>query len=207
MTKVVFFGASSVEGSGASTPERRFTSILAQAMGWDEVNLGIGGTPVAGRSDDGELVDENSGIARVPDVLDAKPDLVFILYGANDFVQSVPLGDPGQFRQGTFFWDFDTLLRGLLWEVKPEQIILSTLVYRADGQTPNGQGLTLADYNKVIQELGVRHHIRVLDAATESGISQENFAALSADDAHLNDAGYARLAAFYSSALHEERSQ
>lgn len=200
MTKAVFFGASSVEGAGASDPEKRFTTLVAQTLGWEEVNLGIGGTTVVGRDEEGQVTDENSGLGRVPDVLEVRPDVVLILYGANDFGQGVPLGDPDEFRQGTFASDYDTMLRGLLYVLHTGQIVLSTCQYRADAGTPNAQGLTLPDYNRVIQTLGERNGLRVLDAYSESGIGPDNWPQFSADDAHLNDAGYERLAAFF---IHE----
>ena len=122
------FRASSVEGAGASSPERRFSSIVCRALGWREVNLGLGGTTVTGRDDAGQVVDLTSGIGRVPEVLEAKPDHVLILYGANDFAQSRPLGEPRLFRQGTFFWDYNTMIRGLLDGLEPEQISVSTVI-------------------------------------------------------------------------------
>ena len=201
MTKAVFYGASSVEGAGASSPERRFSAIVSRAMGWEEVNLGIGGTTVTGRDDSGQVVALDSGIGRVPEVLDAAPDLVFILYGANDFAQSCPLGEPRLFRQGTYFWDYDTMIRGLLEGLKPEQVVLSTCQYRADAETPNALGLTLADYNRVIREAGERYSLCTMDAYSESGINKGNWAQFSADDAHLNDTGYQVLGAFFAESL------
>ncbi len=199
MTKIVFYGSSTTEGAGASSPDKRFSTIVCRALGWEEVNLGIGGTTVVGRDNEGQVTDENSGLARVPFVLDAEPDLVLILYGANDFNQSQPLGDSTHFQQGTFFWDFDTMLRGLLDGLEPEQIVLSTLLFSAPNPTP--PGAALAEYNAVIFEMGRRYGLRVLDAFAESGIDARNFAALSSDDIHLNDAGYQRLAAFFIDAL------
>ncbi len=197
MIKAVFFGASSVEGAGASDPEHRFSSIVAHTLGWEEINLGIGGTTVTGRDDEGQIIDEYSGVGRVDDVLNAHPDVALISYGANDFGQGRPLGDIGRFRQGTFFWDYDTMLRGLLFQLDPAQIVLSTCQYRGDALTPNAQGLTLPDYNRVVLQMGERHGLRALDAYTDSGIGPQNWDALSADVGHLNDAGYERLAAFY----------
>ncbi len=207
MTKAVFLGASSVEGVGASSPERRYSSIVSRVLGWEEINFGIGGTTVTGRDDEGQVVALDSGIGRVPDVIEAQPDIVFIHHGANDFAQSVPLGEPLRFRQGTFFWDYDTMLRGLLDALEPPQFFLSTLLYRADGETPNAQGLTLADYNRVIREAGERYGLCVLDAAAGAGIDAGNWAQFGADDAHLNDTGYEILAAFYTESINKHLCQ
>jgi lysophospholipase L1-like esterase len=201
MTKAVFFGASSVEGAGASNPERRYASIVSRALGWTEINLGIGGTTVAGRDDTGQVIDLDSGIGRLPDVIEAQPDIVFIHFGANDFARSIPLGEARQFRQGTFFWDYDTMLRGLLDSMEPNQIYLSTLLYRRDSETPNEQGLLLEDYNVVIRDAAERYNLCLLDAATGAGITGANWAEYSADDGHLNDAGYERVAAYYTEGI------
>jgi lysophospholipase L1-like esterase len=201
MTKAVFFGASNVEGVGASEPAKRWASITAHTLGWEEINLGIGGTTVTGRDDTGQVTDENSGLGRVTDVLDAHPDVVLISYGANDFGQSKPLGTPDRFVQGTFFWDYDTMLRGLLYTLVPGQVVLSTAQYRSDAEVPNAQGLTLADYNHAIQQISERHGVRVLDPYTDAEIDARNWPMLSADDIHLNDTGHERLAAFYIDAL------
>ncbi len=201
MTKAVFFGASSVEGVGASSPERRWSSITAQALGWEEINLGLSGTTVTGRDDAGQVTDEDSGLGRVTDVLDAQPDVVVISYGANDFAQGRPLGTLERFRQGTFLWDYDTMLRGLLFQLHPGQVVLSTAQYRADAETPNAEGLVLPDYNRVIAQVGERNGVLVLDPYADAGIDARNWPQLSADDAHLNDDGHERLAAFYIEAL------
>jgi lysophospholipase L1-like esterase len=175
MTKAVFYGASTVEGTGASTPEKRFTSVLCQTLGWQEINLGIGGTTMTGRDDKGMIVDEESGIGRVPDILHAAPDIVVILYGANDFAQSRPLGDPSQFRQGTFYWDYDTVIRGLIENLQ------------------------------AIRQLSERYSLRLADVYANAGIDRRNFPALSADEAHLNDDGHQRLAAFFIECLQMDR--
>ena len=205
MIKAAFFGASTVAGDGASAPEKRFTSLICRTLGWQEINLGIGGTTMTGRDAQGQIADEESGIGRVPDVLHAAPTVLIILYGANDFGASKPLGDPEKFQQGTFFWDYDTALRGLIENLPDTKIVLATLAYRADADTPNALGLTLEDYNAMVRRLAERYDLALADAYTHAGIDGKNFAALSADEAHLNDDGHQRLAAFFIECLQTDR--
>ena len=205
MMKAVFFGASTVEGAGASAPEKRFSSLVCRTLGWDEINLGIGGTTMTGRDERGMVVEDESGIGRVPDILHAAPAWVVILYGANDFAQSKPLGDPEKFQQGTFFWDYDTVLRGLIENLPDAQILLMTLAYRADAETPNALRLLLQDYNNAIRRLADRYNLRLADAWESAGIDRRNFAGLSADEAHLNNDGHQRLAAFMIECLNTDR--
>ncbi len=205
MTKAAFFGASTAEGAGASSPDKRFSALICQTLGWEEINLGIGGTTMTGRDDKGMIMDEESGIGRVPDVLHAAPDRVIILYGANDFGAGKPLGDAQKFQQGTFLWDYDTVLRGLIENLPDAQVILSTLVYRADAETPNALGLVLEDYNGVVRHLADRYGLKMADSWVHSGVNAGNFAELSADESHLNDEGHQRLAAFFIECLQTDR--
>ncbi len=205
MTKAVFFGASSVEGVGASSPDKRFSSVICRTLGWEEINLGIGGTTMTGRGDDGLIADEESGIGRVPDILHAAPNVVLISYGANDFVQSCPRGELGRFQPGTYVSDYDTVLRGLIENLPDAKIVPATCQYRADGETPNDLGLVLEDYNEGVRQLAERYNLELADAYRKSGISAGNFASLSADEAHLNDDGYQRLAAFLIECLQTDR--
>ncbi len=199
MTKAVFFGASVVEGVGASVPGRRFSTMACGVMGWEEVNLGLAGTCVTGRDADGQVLDENSGLGRVPDVLEVKPDLVVVLHGGNDFAQGIPIGDPAQFQQGTFLWDYDTMARGLLFELQPAQVVLMTIPARHGAQTPNAAGLTLADYNQAVQNVGARYGLRVLDTFADAGLDPA--ADYTDDGVHPNDAGHQCLAAFLIQAM------
>lgn len=205
MTKAVFFGASTVQGDGASSPDKRFSTLICRTLGWEEINLGIGGTTMTGRDDKGMITDEESGIGRIPDILHATPDIVIILHGANDFAQGKPLGEQDKFQQGTFLWDYDTAVRGLIENLPDAQVVLSTLVYRADAETPNALGLTLEDYNGVVRCLADRYGLKLADAGANAGIDARNFAALSADEAHLNDDGHQRLAAFFIECLQTDR--
>ena len=85
------------------------------------------------------------------------------------------------------------------------QIAVSTLAYRADAETPNARGLTLEDYNGAIRHLSERYSLRLVDVYANGGIDRRNFAALSADDAHLNDDGHQRLAGFFIECLQLDR--
>ena len=205
MTKAVFFGASSVEGVGASSLDKRFSSVICETLGWEEINLGLSGTTMTGRGDDGLIADEESGIGRVPDILHAAPDVVLISYGANDFASSCPLGELSRFQPGTYVSDYDTVLRGLIENLPKTKVVLATCQYRADGETPNDFGLVLEDYNEGVRQLGERYRLETADVYRKSGIDAGNFAKLSADEAHLNDDGYQRLAAFLIECLQTER--
>ena len=75
---IVAFGDSLVTGVG-STREGGFVAILSQRLQKPIFNLGVVGDTT------------QDALARLPDVLREKPDVVIILLGGNDAIQRVPL--------------------------------------------------------------------------------------------------------------------
>lgn len=183
-------------GEGASSPARRFSTIVAGALGWQEVNLGRPASPVTGRDADGQVTDEDSGLGRVPDVLDTEPDRVIILYGDEDFRLSRPLGNTETFQQGTFTWDFDTLLRGLMLVLAPDAVTVVTLPRLPGAEQPNALGLIVPDYNDRMAWAARREGARLLDAWANSGITADNLHQNYHELGLLNDPGHECLAAF-----------
>jgi lysophospholipase L1-like esterase len=201
MKRVVFYGSSTIEGMGVPNPERRVSSIVAKMLGWEEVNLGVSGSMVAGRDQIGHILNYDSGVIRVPDVLEARPELVVILYGSNDFGNGIPIGSETEFQEGTFYSDYDSMIRGLLGPLKPQQIVISTCQFRSDAETPNAVDCKLTDYNDVIKAIGMKYSLLVLDPYFEAEIEPQGFAKLAADEIHLNEAGCEKLAAYFITAM------
>ncbi|XVX20475.1 SGNH/GDSL hydrolase family protein [Actinomycetota bacterium] len=85
----VFLGDSFAAGVGASTPERRFTTLLSQRFGWKEQDLAHPGTGYL--KSGGPAVCNGSPCqgfaALIPSVEKLKPALVIITGGANDLGQ------------------------------------------------------------------------------------------------------------------------
>lgn len=75
-----FLGGSITEGTGASTPAMRYSSLLTETLGkcipelkFTEINAGVGGTPSA------------LGLFRLKsEVLDNSPDMLFVEFAVND---------------------------------------------------------------------------------------------------------------------------
>ena len=85
--RAVFIGDSYTRGTGASSPALRWTSLVAVARGWQEQNLGLGGTgylTTAGVKGCGQ-----ASCPSYPDVVDeavaAEPEIVVVGGGQNDF--------------------------------------------------------------------------------------------------------------------------
>lgn len=84
---VVFIGDSYTQGTGASSEATRWASLVATAQGWDEVNLGRGGTGYVTTSDVngcGEAYCPNYQ-EMVGEAVSANPDVVVVAGGQNDF--------------------------------------------------------------------------------------------------------------------------
>lgn len=75
-TRVAFYGDSYTLGTGASSPERRWSSIVSADRGWREFNPSQNGLGFVNHRDD---------FADLPDLIIADhPDLVIITLGLND---------------------------------------------------------------------------------------------------------------------------
>lgn len=82
-----FLGDSYTHGTGASSPAKRWTSIVAAKEGWQEVNDGEGGTgyvATSGVEGCGQTVCP-AYADRVSDLVKQQPDVVVVAGGQNDF--------------------------------------------------------------------------------------------------------------------------
>jgi lysophospholipase L1-like esterase len=82
----VFLGDSYTEGLGASVPERRWSTLVAGELGWEEANRGVSGTGYHTSAGDAEYQ------GRVGQVLEDEPQVVVVSGGQNDF--GTYAGDP-----------------------------------------------------------------------------------------------------------------
>jgi hypothetical protein len=188
---IAFFGASYVAGSGLDDRSARFSTVVASTLDSNETNLGLDGSLVIGRDDNGMLISDTSGIARTPDAIDSAADKLIILYGEDDWKNSGEPGGSEHFRQGTFLWDYDTIVRGLIDAHEPEQIVLVT-VPAADYSTVNAASLPIDAYNKHIRSTAAKYSLTLIDPATETPelLSPDDFDA----EGNLNPSGHLKLA-------------
>lgn len=184
--RVVFFGSSTTEGSGATSPDRRWTAIVARRLGWTELNRGLSRSTLTnlGRK-------TPSGEERWQDALAGEPpDVVFVMYGANDVLAHVPLGDretPGTFRHAA------AAVVGGIRELLPHAVLVVC--------TPQpGRALTerRAPYDLALAEAAAAAGAIFLPA--DAAFPVERLGELAADRIHLNDRGHAALADFVAGA-------
>ncbi|WP_242371741.1 MULTISPECIES: SGNH/GDSL hydrolase family protein [Anaeromyxobacter] len=192
--QVIFFGSSTTAGTGASRPERRWTTLLARHAGWSEVNEGLPGstlTDVTGRpAPSGELrwrALAGSGL---------RPGVVVVMYGANDAIAGVPLGEadaPGTFRHAAA-----SVLRGLRAAFPRAVLVVCTPQpgRRLDRARRAPYDAALADEARAVGAVVVRG---------DEAFAPEALPRFAADTIHLNDAGHAALAAYVERALLDAR--
>jgi lysophospholipase L1-like esterase len=184
--RVVFFGSSTTEGSGATTPDRRWTTLVARRLGWIELNRGLSRSTL---TDLGGAVP--SGEARWREALAGEPaDVVFVMYGANDVVAHVPLGDPA--TPGTFRHAAATTLRGM------RALLPHAILVVCTPQPGRALSARRAPYDLALAEAAAGVGAIFVPAGT--AFPEERLAELAADRIHLNDRGHAALAEFVAGA-------
>lgn len=181
--RVLFFGSSTTAGSGASRPERRWTSILSRRLGWIEVNHGLSSSTLTAVRGETPSAEE-----RWRDVVRGEPpDLVFVMYGANDVLARVPLGDPG--TPGTFRHAAAVVVGGLR-ELLPAATVVVCTPQPARATAPGREVYDLA-----LAEAAAR--LGAVFVAAGSAFPEERLGTLAADRLHPNDAGHAAIAEFF----------
>lgn len=185
----VFFGSSTTFGVGASSPARRWSSLVARAAGWEEVNAGLSGTTLTDRPGPGRAP---SAEARWRTLVGGRaPDVVFVMYGANDARIGIPVGAPG--RRGTFRHAAATVLGGLRRAFPRAVLVVVT------PQPAKRLREVRAPYDAALALEARAAGAVLVDGG--AAFPPEELGALSADAIHLNDRGHAAFAAYVGRAL------
>ncbi len=143
----------------------------------------------------------------------ACPDTIIVYLGANDMLQTVPLGDNDGTRsvkegEVTTFSDAYTLMLDKLQAKYPVAKIYCCTLHQMGNygtQTPyvefvNGLGLTAKDYGKVIAGIAEARGLPVIDLY-DCGITVENLPEMSSDGIHPTAAGMHCIAGAVKEAL------
>ncbi len=177
--RAVFLGSSTTAGTGASRPSRRWTAVVARDLGWIEVNLGLPGSKLAALGD--RIA---AGEERVHEVLAESPDVVVVMYGANDAAAGIPVGDPEAAE--TFHRAARTLLSRLRADLPAALLVV---VSPQPAESLRG---VRAPYDAALEREALAAgaiFVPGLDAFPEGQLPRH-----AADRIHLNDRGHAALA-------------
>lgn len=172
--EAAFVGDDYVEGAGATTPARRWSTLVADQEGLKELNFGQSGT---GYVNPGEQVGESPLSRRVDAVIASRPDVVVVSAGMNDVEDRYTRRE----IRSAVNRAFRRLRAGL-----PDARIVAVAPLYPDSNPPRKVAL-IARF--------VRSAARRVDAEfVQTGPWLDDLALRLADDEHLNDAGYRMLA-------------
>lgn len=137
------------------------------------------------------------------------PDVILVYMGANDFFHSIEIGDyPGSavHRSDHYIWNFtegyELMLQKLQAVYPASRIYCMTLIEANSSDHPrvNGNGDTIADYNRRIKEIAAAHNIPVIDVHN-CGMDVSVLNRYTSDGTHPNKEGSAKMAAYVTNAL------
>lgn len=192
LTKVVFFGSSTTVGIGSTRGDRRWSTLLARYLGWQEINEGLSGSTIslAPRDNKPKLI--AAGVERWrSNVLSRHPDRVMILYGVNDALFRIPLGTAHTYA--TYHGDLTRMLAGMAKELKPSQLVVTS-------SQPNQATLDRREpYDRLLQR--TTHQIGGYFIDGSAAFPRSDLADYSADGLHLNNFGHAIFAAYLANKL------
>jgi lysophospholipase L1-like esterase len=186
--RALFFGSSTVQGTGASTPALRWTSLLSGRLGWEEINSGLGSSTLTPHA--AERVP--SGRMRWRDaIVPRHPDLVLLMYGANDIVAQVPIGVPT--APNTFRGALHEVLAGLREALPDARLVV------VSPQPARWIAERRAPYDAALEEAARR--FGALYVPGRSAFPASRLSRYAVDGLHLNDQGHAAFAHFVESRL------
>jgi lysophospholipase L1-like esterase len=103
-TRVAFYGDSYTLGTGASSPDKRWSTIVSRERNWNEFNPSVNGLGFINNRD-------NFGDGDLPSlVIDAEPEIVFVTMGLND---NFSYDGASENIRAQITFDFDRLKAGL----------------------------------------------------------------------------------------------
>lgn len=172
-TKYLAFGDSVTQGFTASSVMTTYAFLLAEAMDWELINLGI-----AGR---GTVAADSRAISAVG------ADVITVLIGVNDWQGGV---DPRLFEAR-----YAELVRGILAKASASEIWLITPLWVPESWNPQSARHPLSDYRDAIRNVyagagDVR--LRIIEGPELIDTDPDLFDRVAV---HPNDAGFKQMAA------------
>jgi lysophospholipase L1-like esterase len=96
--------------------------------------------------------------------MESDADIVVVFGGTNDYGTSVPMGDPTDTTDTSFYGSMDVLCKGLIAKYLGKRIVFITPIPRNGENTPNSAGKTLQDYRDAIVDVAQnRYGLAIID--------------------------------------------
>lgn len=185
---VSFYGDSYTRGTGASAPERRWSTVISTERGWQEINRSENGLGFVNRR-----ASMRDGLDDIPAlVITDDPDIVFVTMGLND---NFSYDDRADAIHRTIDSDLDRLREGL-----PEARIVVVEPFWYTDERPASVDVIAGWVRDAATRIGADH----VDGASRwlDGHYAGSPDSWMADDGlHPNDTGYAEMARRMDAAL------
>ena len=166
--KINFLGDSITYGHGTSSPDKRFSDLIAKNEGAVVRNYGINGTTVA--FDPTKAVGQ-SFCERVSS-MDPDADIIVIFGGTNDFCHgSAAIGNMSDREYNTFYGGLHTLFREVVEKYPDSVICMLTPLHRCE--QINVRGEALKQFVQIIREVAEYYSLPLLDLYKTYGVQPE----------------------------------
>lgn len=201
--KILFLGDSITEGVGVSSPENRFSDLIAKNEGAICYNYGIGGTRIAYQNSPSDNPRWDLNFVDRVDEMDETADIVFVFGGTNDFGHGdAGIGSFNDKNPNTFYGAVHTLFNKLITKYPTAKIVFATPLHRIEEhrelvKAGKKCSVTLIEYVNILRELAEYYSIPVLDLYKCSGLQPEVPVIAEKympDGLHPNDDGHKILA-------------
>jgi lysophospholipase L1-like esterase len=169
--------------------------LLSRYLGWQEINESLSGSTLSKAPRTGKSLPTAAAVQRWREaIVPRHPDLVLMLYGANDAYWKLPLGDTVNPKPATFRGDLETMLTGMTKAFPADRLVVIT-------PQPNQATLDRrSPYDLALQEGSKKVGAYFIDAGNKA-FSIEELPNYSADGLHLNNLGHAALASYIAGKL------
>ncbi len=199
--KINFLGDSITEGCWASSKEKRYSSLVCQALGATENNYGIGGTRIA-RQKQVSIDGEDNNFCYRAQNMDKDADFVFVFGGTNDYGHGdVDIGSVSDKKEDTFCGALKWLVEYLIDIYGKSRICFILPLHRYNEDNPYGEGGkqkasgTLSQYVQAEIDILEQYGVDYLDFRDVFPVPKVNTGdELTHDGLHPNNEGHYLLA-------------
>lgn len=185
LIKIVAFGDSITEGTyGGAGKSRVWTSVLKRNFQQSDFRVDIKNAGIPGET-------APFGLRRFPrQVLAKNPDIVLIMYGANDSYDPYGTGNPAVSLQ-QFTAAIEAMISGAVQNQILPVLMTTTPLYILD-ELSNGQNALLGAYMERVHDLAAKYQLSLIDHFSvwmEKEHRGENVAQYLPDGVHPNAEG------------------
>ena len=191
---ILFLGDSITEGHGTTSEEKRFSNIVAKALGANFINDGIGGSRYARQHNFNPEGRCDKDFCMRTESREGDLDCIVIFGGTNDYDHGdAPLGEFGDRTPMTFYGALHTVYSTFMQRYPGTPIVVLTPLHRGNEVKGAIGDKPLLAYVNAIREVAEFYSLPVLDLYARSGIQPQVPAIKEKympDNLHPNDAGH-----------------